>query len=65
MALALMEQALALLDRCDPGLVIGAHLDLTICRLRCLLGIPELESNEITESYEVQPWSDPPDSFAA
>jgi hypothetical protein len=37
MALALMEQALELLDRCDTGLEAGAHLDLAICRLRARL----------------------------
>lgn len=37
MALALMEQALELLDRCDTGLDAGAHLDLAICRLRAAL----------------------------
>jgi hypothetical protein len=33
-ALALMEQALELLDRCDGAIDVGAHLDLAICRLR-------------------------------
>ena len=33
-ALALMEEALALLDRTDYTLEIGPHLDLAICRLR-------------------------------
>jgi hypothetical protein len=37
-ALALMEQALALLDRSDCNLEAGAHLDLAICRLRESLG---------------------------
>ena len=38
-ALSLMEQALALLDREDFALDVGAHLDLAICRLREILGI--------------------------
>jgi hypothetical protein len=33
-ALALMEEALELLDRTDYTLEIGPHLDLAICRLR-------------------------------
>ena len=36
-ALNLMEQALALLDDCDPAGHVGAHLDLAICRLREML----------------------------
>ena len=36
-ALALMEQALALLDRDDLAPDVGAHLDLAICRLREVL----------------------------
>ena len=33
-ALAHMEQALELLDRCNDAMDVGAHLDLAICRLR-------------------------------
>lgn len=36
-ALAHMEAALELLDRCEGTLEIGAHLDLAICRLRDLI----------------------------
>lgn len=41
-ALAHMDDALRLLDRCD-ALDVGVHLDLAICRLRAILeqsGIP-------------------------
>lgn len=37
-ALSLMEGALAILDRTDCSLDVGAHLDLAICRLREALG---------------------------
>ena len=38
-ALSLMEEALALLDRCDDqAMEVGAHLDLAICRLRQIMG---------------------------
>ena len=36
-ALALMEEALELIDRFETPVEIGAHLDLAICRLRDLL----------------------------
>jgi len=39
-ALALMEEALELLDRTDYTLEIGPHLDLAICRLRESLDEP-------------------------
>jgi len=42
-ALAHMDDALGLLDRCDDAADVGAHLDLAICRLRALL-----ERNGIT-----------------
>lgn len=35
-ALTHMEQALALIDRCDAS-DVGIHLDLAICRLRGLM----------------------------
>lgn len=37
-ALSLMEEALAILDRTESNLDVGAHLDLAICRLREVLG---------------------------
>ena len=37
-ALAHMEEALALLDRCGCSMEAGADLDLAICRLRTALG---------------------------
>jgi hypothetical protein len=48
-ALALMEEALALLDRSGCSLEAGAELDLAICRLRTALGPPApVESEPIT-----------------
>jgi hypothetical protein len=45
-ALALMEEALALLDRADfPG-EVGADLDHAICRLRAILGITLMDGPE-------------------
>ena len=36
-ALARMQEALELIDRCEGTSEIGAHLDLAICRLRDLI----------------------------
>jgi hypothetical protein len=55
-ALLLMEQALQLLDRCDPALDVGAHLDLAICRLRERLQ-PGSGALEVYEA--ASEWSDP------
>jgi hypothetical protein len=46
-ALSLMEQALGLLDRCETGLEVGAHLDLAICRLRELLSPGSAASTDL------------------
>jgi len=64
-ALALMEEALARLDRCDSGLEVGAQLDLAICRLRCVLGLAEPEALTRIDHYEADPWSSGSDSCAA
>ena len=53
-ALSLMEEALALLDRDDFALDVGAHLDLAICRLREVLGI-EAETLP-DDSHALQPF---------
>lgn len=45
-ALAYMEQALELLDRCEGTLDVGAHLDLAICRLRDVLGHSSIDPGE-------------------
>jgi hypothetical protein len=44
-ALAHMEQALELIDRCDNAADVGGHLDLAICRLRDVM---ELNGIELT-----------------
>ena len=38
-ALRLMEQAIAILDSCDPDGGVAPHLDLAICRLKDRLGV--------------------------
>ena len=43
-ALARMQEALELIDRCDGTAEIGAHLDLAICRLRDLMAKHEPKS---------------------
>lgn len=63
-ALALMEDALSLLDGCGSGLEVGAQLDLAICRLRTLLGLGEREVPDIA-GFEPRPWSDPIENLAA
>ncbi len=45
-ALQLMEEALELLDQCDAPADIGAHLDLAIQRLRCLVSARQLQQGE-------------------
>lgn len=64
-ALALMEEALARLDRCDSGLEVGAQLDLAICRLRSVLGLAEHEVMTRIHHYEPDAWSSGSDSCAA
>jgi hypothetical protein len=64
-ALALMEQALALLDRCDCGLESAPHLDLAICRLRDCLGLDEPGTIDVASHFDAQPWGEAPGSFAA
>jgi hypothetical protein len=62
-ALSLMEQALAVLDRCDDGLDAGAHLDLAICRLRDVLEIDAAEApdrdatHDAPVDHDALPWS--------
>ena len=63
-ALSLMEQALALLDRCDAALEIGAHLDLAICRLREILGIATLGQDEDAGRAQEEVWPRTPNSIA-
>jgi hypothetical protein len=48
-ALALMQEALVLLDRCDGVTVVGAHLDLAICRLRDMIGEHRKMSSVVEE----------------
>jgi hypothetical protein len=62
-ALSLMEQALALLDRCDAALEIGAHLDLAICRLREILGIAAPDADDNSGTGDDQVWPSAPDSI--
>ena len=40
-ALALLQEALSILDQADVPADIGAHVDLAISRLRKRLGLPE------------------------
>lgn len=46
-ALALMEEALELLDRTDYTFEVGPHLDLAICRLRVSLGETALATSPL------------------
>lgn len=39
-ALALLEEALSILDQVEAPAEISAHVDLAICRLRERLGLP-------------------------
>lgn len=64
-ALALMEQALDLLDRSDCGLEVGPHLDLAICRLRSILGLSPPAIPEEALHRDPDPWPDRSRSFAA
>lgn len=64
-ALALMEQALELLDRSDQAMEVGAQVDLAICRLRSILGLspPVIPDEALPE--EPRPWPIGSRSFAA
>lgn len=42
-ALALLEEALSILDRLDMPAEIGGHIDLARCRLRDHLGLPSAD----------------------
>jgi hypothetical protein len=64
-ALALMEEALELLDGWDGGLAVGAQLDLAICRLRSLLGLSLPAATDEAMIYGADPSPDPSRSFAA
>lgn len=64
-ALALMEKALALLDRCDSLSEIGAQLDLALCRLRDRLGITTPWQADVADQLGTEPWLQKPDSYAA
>ena len=54
-ALARMEEALELLDRCDGATEVGAQLDLAICRLRNLIGRNPLRTSVGSPAPRLEP----------
>lgn len=63
-ALALMEEALSLLDRWGGAIAVGAQLDLAICRLRSHLGFDDCDASRSRSGDDIDLW-DPTQAFEA